>query len=324
MAEVTAVSTPTEPNQAVADSTNAPKPNPPSSTSPKTDGVNDATSHADTAWTTSASAQTLVAENNNSSSRSGASKNQHRSPPKFDAATENNIRDMMGKVRKSAGGNDNPFQSEEDVKALAVLANNLVQLLNASYVVSMLPFHTELELPLTFTSAQATDTIIRGAAYIQGENRPHPKTAMMYAKRDRRAYLATQRAVDQAVTDDTNRDSAEPGTQDPAAALNASNGADENTAPGPEVQQSSVARQDKSAKKKRFWQNRRNHNRKNKNNADPKTMEGVAAEQEHGGVNGAGKAENEHGNKEETGSNAIVEETAAAGAGKGVAIAATA
>lgn len=134
MAEVVATSTMTTSHQAMADGTTESKPNPRSSTSPKSDEVNDAATHA-TDGATTISSQTLATESK-SNGRSGTSKNQYRSPPKFDDATENNIREMMGKLRKSAGGDDNLFQSGEDVKALALLANNLVQLLNASYVVS--------------------------------------------------------------------------------------------------------------------------------------------------------------------------------------------
>jgi hypothetical protein len=77
----------------------------------------------------------------NTTSSPGPARKPVRTPPSFDAATEDHVRGLMMKARKVANGGDNAFKSEEDVYDLALLANNLVQLMNAAYIVSSLKSH---------------------------------------------------------------------------------------------------------------------------------------------------------------------------------------
>ena len=76
--------------------------------------------------------------NGHSSNRNFRYANKGPRPPlKFDAATEDRVRDLMSKARSVANGGDNAFKSDEDIYDLALLTNNLVQLMNAAYIVSV-------------------------------------------------------------------------------------------------------------------------------------------------------------------------------------------
>lgn len=64
-------------------------------------------------------------------------------PPKFSASTEANIRHMLNMARHAH--QDNQFKTEEDVKELALLTTNLIQLMNASYIVGARPWYQTLD-----------------------------------------------------------------------------------------------------------------------------------------------------------------------------------
>ena len=213
-----------------------------------------------------------------------------RPRPKFDAATEEHVRDLMMRARKVANGEDNSFKSEEDVYDLALLTNDLVRLMNATFIVST--FKTNSWQLLTLR--QATDTIVRGVAYMQGGSHPHPKTAMGFARRDRRAQLDRQRA-EQGLGDSSNRVPSEAKTDakdNTQAAKNANcteAGTDdgsnkENSVPVNGGQQQNLeAAQKKPNKKKGYWKYRRDLG-KRKDSANAKAQENKADGQADGAV----------------------------------------
>ena len=101
--------------------------------------VPEKTSNVDSATNQLGKTEGVSSENNVKSTSSNSletGKRSHRPPPTFDAATELRVRDLMMQARKVANSGDNSFKSEEDIYDLALLANNLVQLLNAAYIVS--------------------------------------------------------------------------------------------------------------------------------------------------------------------------------------------
>jgi hypothetical protein len=74
---------------------------------------------------------------NNELSRSAVKTTGFR-PLKLEAEKEEHVRELMARARKFANGGGNTFNSEADVKDLAQFANNLVQLMNAAWIVSFL------------------------------------------------------------------------------------------------------------------------------------------------------------------------------------------
>ncbi len=84
------------------------------------------------------------ADDTTSANQSRPATQSTRPPLKFDAATEERVRDLLGKVRNVANGGDNAFDSENDIYDLTLLTNNLVQLMNAAYIVSSLWSTTKL------------------------------------------------------------------------------------------------------------------------------------------------------------------------------------
>jgi hypothetical protein len=218
------------------------------------------------------------ANDSNPNKISGPARKPSRTPPKLDVATENHVRDMMNKARRVANGGDNPFKSEQDIKDLALLTNNLVKLMNAAYIVSLF----DSKDPLLLILEQATDTIVRGVAYMQGESQAHPKTAMNFARQDRRAHLAAEKAAQQSLGNTTNQAPAETSAKDTTRVVSKDEGAEaagddgsnkENAAPGTEdQQQNSRPPQNKPSKKKGYWSNRRAL-RKRKDSALSKTQE---------------------------------------------------
>ncbi|KIW70440.1 hypothetical protein, variant [Phialophora macrospora] len=255
MAEVSSSSVKAEP--APMNGVNKTQPGPESATPQKTGYVN-----ATTPQSSSTEVASPEANGSHPNKISGSARKPSRTPPKLDAATENHVRDMMNMARRVANGGDNPFKSEQDIKDLALLTNNLVKLMNATYI--------------------ATDTIVRGVAYMQGESKAHPKTAMNFARRDRRAHLAAEKAAEQALGDTTNQAPAETGAKDitrvvgndeDAGAAGDDGSRKENAAPSTEgQQQNSNPAQKKTSKKKGYWSNRRAL-RKRKDSAISKTQE---------------------------------------------------
>ncbi|EXJ62116.1 hypothetical protein A1O7_02549 [Cladophialophora yegresii CBS 114405] len=217
-------------------------PGPESATPQKTGYVN-----ATTPQSSSTEVASPETHDSNTNIISGPASKPSRPPPELDATMEDHVRDMMNKVRRVANGGDNPFKSEEDIRELTLLANNLVKLMNAAYI--------------------ATDTIVRGVAYIQGGSQAHPKTAMKFARQDRRAHLAAGKAAEHALAGTPSQAPAETGAKDTTQAVTNRNGTEaagdsgsnkENAASGTEVQQQNPkARQNKTSKKKGYWSNRR-------------------------------------------------------------------
>lgn len=64
------------------------------------------------------------------------------SPPKYSETTEKEIRTMMNNARGVK--DNNPFTADGDVAKLAMFTTNLVQLLNAEYIVSCSPPYPDL------------------------------------------------------------------------------------------------------------------------------------------------------------------------------------
>ncbi|ETI20044.1 hypothetical protein G647_09059 [Cladophialophora carrionii CBS 160.54] len=215
---------------------------PESATSQKTGFVN-----ATTPQSSSTEVASPEAHDNNHNKISAPTSKPIRTPPKLDAIMEDHVRDMMNKARRVANGGDNPFKSEQDIKELTLLANNLVKLMNAAYI--------------------ATDTIVRGVAYMQGGSQAHPKTAMKFARQDRRARLAAEKAAEPAVGGPPSQAAAEAGAKDTTQAVTNGHGAEsvgdngsnkENAAPSAEVHhQNPKSPQNKTSKKKGYWRSRR-------------------------------------------------------------------
>ncbi|OCT50151.1 hypothetical protein CLCR_07411 [Cladophialophora carrionii] len=233
-------------------------PGPESATPQKTGFVN-----ATTPQSSSTEVASPEAHDNNPNKISAPTSKPIRTPPKLDATMEDHVRDMMNKARRVANGGDNPFKSEQDIKELTLLANNLVKLMNAAYIVSDFGYNNLLLLIVE----QATDTIVRGVAYMQGGSQAHPKTAMRFARQDRRAHLAAEKAAEPAVGGTPSQAAAETGAKDTTQAVTNGNGVEsvgdngsnkENAAPGAEVHhQNPKPHQNKTSKKKGYWRNRR-------------------------------------------------------------------
>ncbi|KAJ9616699.1 hypothetical protein H2200_000418 [Cladophialophora chaetospira] len=225
-----------------------------SATPQKIDNVNPATT-PQSSTTEVASPETNGIPSNNKSHH--ASKGP-RPPPKFDAATEDRVRELMSKARRVANGGNNAFKTDEDVYDLALLTNNLVQLMNAAYI--------------------ATDTIVRGVSYMQGESHAHAKTAMSRARQDRR----DQKAAEEALNDTANQAPAQADAKEPTPTSGDSKHTEvatspdsnkENAAPvTADEQHNGGSLQNKNSKKKRNWNNRRTYN-KRKTSADHKAQE---------------------------------------------------
>ena len=63
-------------------------------------------------------------------------------PPKFSEEVEKEIRTMMNNARTVK--DHNMFKTDEDVVKLATFTNNLIQLMNAEYIVSCSPSYPDL------------------------------------------------------------------------------------------------------------------------------------------------------------------------------------
>ncbi|OAG34683.1 hypothetical protein AYO21_11162 [Fonsecaea monophora] len=113
--------------------------------------------------------------------RAGSAKKQTRTPAVFSAATEDNIREMMNNARKVLQENGNSTKAGGDFADMALLATNLVQLMNASFI--------------------ATDTIVRAVAYMRGDSQLSARSAIFQARRDRRA----QKEAEQPLSEVKNR-----------------------------------------------------------------------------------------------------------------------
>lgn len=75
-----------------------------------------------------------------------------RSPPRFDPTTEDHIRELMHKAKAVAkGSKDNSFKSEDEIKELAEFTTNLVQLMNAAYIVSSVMLNPRILLTHYFS-----------------------------------------------------------------------------------------------------------------------------------------------------------------------------
>src|ERR1700761_8075108 len=117
---------------------------------------------------------------------------------------------------------------------------------------------------------------------MQGESQAHPKSALKFARRDRRAQLDARKGAEQVLEDTTNRASAEAGAKDSTHTVSNPNDAEtaagassnqKNAAPVTEDQQHDVkSPQNKTKKKKGYWSNRRSL-RKRKHSANPKGQE---------------------------------------------------
>ena len=309
MATVAPLEVKVEPAEILTDNVNKTEPKIESATTQKTTNVT--TSNDQSSTTEVVSPKT---NDNTSANQSRSASYTPRPPPKFDAATEERVRDLLGKARSVANGGDNAFKSEVDIYDLTLLTNNLVQLMNAAYIVSFL-WSTAL---LVLTSAQATDTIVRGVSYMQGESHAQPKTAMSHARQDRCA----QKAAAQYPSENSNNGLNTHANDNTLGTNNVnitesttSTGSNkENTAPDTTDQQQNVkSSEGKNKKKKRYWINRRNH-QKRRDNANHKTQEGKIDDQANGVAEVKDDAVDKGAVKEHkpetSGSDTAVEETA--------------
>lgn len=165
---------------------------------------------------------------------------------------------------------------------------------------------------------------------MQGESQAHPKSALKFARRDRRAQLVAQKGAEQALGDATNRASVDRGDKKSTHTVTKTNGAEtateassnkENAAQGTEDQQHNVKSPlNKTNKKKGYWSNRR-FLRKRKNSANPKGQENKVDCQADGSAEAKDNAEDKGSVKENNpatpGSDTAVEDTVK---GQGIAI----
>ncbi|OQV00856.1 hypothetical protein CLAIMM_06298 [Cladophialophora immunda] len=115
-------------------------------------------------------------EEGGSIKRAGNATKQTRTPATFSVATEVHVREMMKNARRVLHENGNSTKAEDDFKDMALLATNLVQLMNASFI--------------------ATDTIVRAIAYMRGDSQLSARSAIFQARRDRRAQKEAEQPLD--------------------------------------------------------------------------------------------------------------------------------
>ncbi|KIW89896.1 uncharacterized protein Z519_09325 [Cladophialophora bantiana CBS 173.52] len=115
-------------------------------------------------------------DDRSSTKLAGSARKQTRAPPTFSVAMEKDVREMMNKARKVLHGKETRTKTEEDYKSMALLATNLVQLMNASFI--------------------ATDTIVRAIAYMRGDSQLSARSSIFQARRDRRAQKVAERLLD--------------------------------------------------------------------------------------------------------------------------------
>ncbi|KIY02242.1 uncharacterized protein Z520_02380 [Fonsecaea multimorphosa CBS 102226] len=252
-----------------------------------------------------------------SNKRAGSAKKQNRTPATFSVATEDSVREMMNNARRVLQENGNSAQSGDDLKDMALLATNLVQLMNASFI--------------------ATDTIVRAIAYMRGDSQLTARSAISQARRDRRA----QKNAEQPLEDVKNSplSTAAPGGEkagNKSAASNVNTTFDitkvsANVAPKQEntalvngdQQQKAHSLQPKANKKKsrRNWRDRRSM-RKQKDGVDPE-VQANQANVTNSEVNGVSESKESVDKKATAGEHkpeTSGEETAAEGEGAVVAV----
>ncbi|OAP56215.1 hypothetical protein AYL99_09394 [Fonsecaea erecta] len=107
--------------------------------------------------------------------QSGSARKQIRTPATFSVATEDHVRGMMNQARRVLHEDGNASEAGDNSKDMALLATNLVQLMNASFI--------------------ATDTIVRAIAYMRGDSQLSARSAIFQARRDRRAQKEAERPL---------------------------------------------------------------------------------------------------------------------------------
>ncbi|EXJ53410.1 uncharacterized protein A1O5_13344 [Cladophialophora psammophila CBS 110553] len=205
-----------------------------------------------------------LGDDRNSTKPAGSARKQTRTPPTFSVAMEKDVREMMNRARKVLHGKENPTKTEEGYKEMALLATNLVQLMNASFI--------------------ATDTIVRAIAYMRGDSQLSARSSIFQARRDRRAQKVAERLVDDVKNSALNTISlngAEAGTKTAVSNAKATcNNTQAGTEVGPNQQDTAPGNEDqqqrpqslrtKANKKKR---NYRRPTRNRKDSAIPRAQE---------------------------------------------------